>query len=83
MKFSAVQLLVERARAATNEFALTDENANLVGAICRQLDGLPLAIEFASSLVEVFGIAGLANRLDTRLKLMQTSMRGARFAIGR
>ncbi|THD63866.1 winged helix-turn-helix domain-containing protein [Phenylobacterium sp.] len=77
LTYPAVQLLVERASAATNGFVLGDENASLAGAICRQLDGLPLAIEFASALVGVFGIPGLASRLDTRLRLIQPDMRGA------
>jgi predicted ATPase len=78
LTYPAVQLLVERVRAATNGFALVDENAPLAGAICRQLDGLPLAIELASPLIGVFGLAGLASRLDTPLlRIIQTNKRGA------
>ena len=61
--YPAVQLLVERAAAIVEDFALTDANASLVAAICRRLDGLPLAIEFAAPRVEVRGIEGLAARL--------------------
>jgi DNA-binding winged helix-turn-helix (wHTH) protein len=46
--FSAVQLFVERVTAVVEDFALTDVNAPLVAEICRRLDGLPLAIEFAA-----------------------------------
>ena len=42
----AVQLFVQRARAAKSDFQLTEENASRVTEICRRLDGLPLAIEF-------------------------------------
>jgi|HubBroStandDraft_1064217.scaffolds.fasta_scaffold17847_2 predicted ATPase/DNA-binding winged helix-turn-helix (wHTH) protein len=65
--FPAVQLFVERVTAIVEEFVLTDANASLVVAICRGLDGLPLAIEFAAPRVEVLGVEGLAARLDDSL----------------
>ena len=68
--FPAVQLFVERVSAIVEDFALTDENAPLVVAICRRLDGLPLAIEFAAPRVEVLGIEGLADGLEDSLRLL-------------
>ncbi len=67
--FPAVQLFVERVTAIVEDFALTDANAPLVVEICRRLDGLPLAIEFAAPRVEVLGVEGLAARLDDSLLL--------------
>ena len=75
--FPAVQLFVERVTAIVEDFALTDANALLVVAICRRLDGLPLAIEFAAPRVEVLGIDDLAARLDDSLRLLETQRRAA------
>jgi len=75
--FPAVQLFVERVTAIVEDFALTDANAPLVVEICRKLDGLPLAIEFAAPRVEVLGIEGLAARLDDSLPLLGTRRRAA------
>jgi predicted ATPase/DNA-binding winged helix-turn-helix (wHTH) protein len=68
--FPAVQLFVERVTAIVEDFALTDANAPAVAEICRRLDGLPLAIEFAAPRVEVLGVEGLADRLDDSLQLL-------------
>ena len=75
--FPAVQLFVERVTAIVEDFALTDANAPLVVAICRRLDGLPLAIEFAAPRVEVLGVEGLAARLDDSLRLLGAQRRTA------
>jgi predicted ATPase/DNA-binding winged helix-turn-helix (wHTH) protein len=75
--FPAVQLFVERVAAIVEDFALTDANAPLVVAICRRLDGLPLAIEFAAPRVEALGIEDLAARLDNSLRLLETQRRAA------
>jgi predicted ATPase/DNA-binding winged helix-turn-helix (wHTH) protein len=75
--FPAVQLFVERVTAIVEDFALTDANARLVVAICRRLDGLPLAIEFAAPRVEVLGVEALAARLDDSLRLLGGQRRAA------
>jgi len=78
--FESVQLFVERARAVTPTFALTDANAPAVAEICERLDGLPLALELAAAVVPVLGVEALAARLDDALTLLS---RGKRTAIPR
>jgi predicted ATPase len=75
--FPAVQLFVERVTAIVEDFALTDANAPVVVAICRRLDGLPLAIEFAAPRVEALGVDGLAARLDDNLRRLLGAQRRA------
>jgi len=75
--FPAVQLFVERVTAIVDDFALTDANAPAIAGICRRLDGLPLAIEFAAPRVEVLGVEGLAARLDDSLQLLGARRRTA------
>lgn len=66
----SVALFVERARAARAGFALTDENAAAVAAICMRLDGLPLALELAAARVRILSPQALLARLDQRLALL-------------
>jgi predicted ATPase/DNA-binding SARP family transcriptional activator len=63
----AVQLFVERARLARPDFALTGANAIPVAAICRALDGLPLALELTSARVATQPLSDLASRLSEGL----------------
>jgi predicted ATPase/DNA-binding SARP family transcriptional activator len=73
----AVQLFVERARAALPSFALTDGNAAPVAEICRRLDGIPLAIELAAARVRVLAPEQIAGRLDDAFRLLSAGSRTA------
>lgn len=73
----AVQLFVSRAQAADPGFALTADNARAVAAICRRLDGIPLALELAATRVRSLGARALAARLDDRFRLLAGARRDA------
>src|SRR5712675_91546 len=77
LRYGAVRLFVERARAAMSSFSPDGRAAAAIAGICRHLDGIPLAIELAASRVAALGIEGLAARLDDRFTLLTGGHRTA------
>jgi predicted ATPase len=75
--FSAVELFNERATAAAEGFVLSDDDVPGVLEICRRLDGMPLALELAAAQIDVFGVKGLAARLEDRLAVLTRGRRTA------
>ena len=67
---AARALLVERAQAACPGLVLDEASAADLGAVCRRLDALPLAIELAAARLRLLGPADLLARLDHRLPLL-------------
>ena len=65
----AAQLFVQQAGMVRPGFAVTPDNAADIAAICRRLDGLPLAIELAASRVKLLAPRALLTRLDHSLGL--------------
>ncbi|HEV2073865.1 MAG TPA: AAA family ATPase [Thermomicrobiales bacterium] len=70
-------LFIERVRALVPGFTATDEVADVIDAICAQLDGLPLAIELAASRVPMLPPRALLARLEHRLDLLTGGPRDA------
>jgi len=74
-RVAAVALFVQRVRAIQPAFALNDDNAEDTAAICRRLDGLPLALELAASRMRLLSPRGLLARLERGLPLLAGGMR--------
>ncbi|MEI9996750.1 MAG: winged helix-turn-helix domain-containing protein [Rhizomicrobium sp.] len=77
LKSPAVQLFVERAEASGAAFRLEDADAPYVADICRQLDGIPLALELAAAWVGAVPPKTLAQQLDGHLLLEASAQRTA------
>ena len=73
----AVALFVGLARAVDPTFRLTDANASAVAGICRELDGLPLAIELAASRTNLLPPEALLARLTSGFGLLKGGMADA------
>ncbi|MDQ3513199.1 MAG: LuxR C-terminal-related transcriptional regulator [Chloroflexota bacterium] len=73
----SVRLFAQRALASDPGFALTTENVQAVGAICRRLDGLPLALELAAAKVRLLPPSALLPRLERALPILTGGVRDA------
>ncbi|WP_094194126.1 ATP-binding protein [Bradyrhizobium viridifuturi] len=74
---SAAQLLLARVRAHQQDFSPHGNQLRAVAAICRRLDGIPLAIEFAAARVATLGLEQVAARLDDRFSVLTGGRRTA------
>ena len=70
-EYEAVRLFVARARDNDPTFSLTDQNAALVAQICRDVDGIPLALELAAARVRVLSLGQIAERLSDRFRFLR------------
>ena len=91
LQFPAAQLFLDRAQAARPDFQITDANASAVARLCKELEGLPLALELASAqaltMTPTEMLASLGARFDflaarpARRRLMPARHRTLRSAI--
>ncbi len=72
LRFGAVRLFVERARAVSPGFVLTRETSSAVVRLCKRLDGMPLAIELAAARIRVISPDQILYRLDDRFHLLRS-----------
>jgi predicted ATPase len=70
LSYGAIELFVGRAQAVDPAFRLTDEHVAPIVDICRRLDGIPLAIEFAAARLPSLGLSMLRARLNERFDLL-------------
>jgi predicted ATPase len=75
--YPAVQVFLLRALAAGAKFPQTNKNYAAISEICRELDGIALAIEFAAARVATFGLAGTMTLLETGSRLQWQGCRNA------
>ncbi|MFM0553610.1 winged helix-turn-helix domain-containing protein [Paraburkholderia sediminicola] len=80
MASSAMQLFNARLSYGQSGMADDAHSVTLKAQICRRLDGIPLAIELAAARVQVFGVAGVSERLENLFELLTG---GARTALPR
>jgi predicted ATPase len=74
---SAVRLFIARTKALRSDFSPRDDDLPTIAAICRRLDGIPLAIEFAAARAATLGLQQVAARLDDRFGLLTIGRRTA------
>lgn len=71
----ALALLLARAQACDRRFRLQPGQTDRALELCRQLDGIPLAIEMAAARLPLLGLEGVLQRLDERLRLLVADRR--------
>ena len=75
--YEAIRLFADRAAASLPGFTIGPANVGAVAALCRALDGVPLAIELAAARVRALSVEQIAERLADRFGLLTTGNRAA------
>jgi predicted ATPase/DNA-binding winged helix-turn-helix (wHTH) protein len=77
VQYSAVELFVARTKALNAGFSPHADDLASIATICRRLDGIPLAIEFAAARAAVFSVQLVAAGLHDRFALLTAGRRTA------
>ena len=77
LEHSAVELFVARTQALDSDFSPHGDDLFSIASICRHLDGIPLAIEFAAARAATLGLPEVASRLEDRFGLLTGGRRTA------
>ncbi len=77
LEHSAVELFITRTQALESNFLARAEDLPVIAAICRRLDGIPLAIEFAAARAATLGVRQVAVGLRDRFSLLSSGRRAA------
>lgn len=77
MQFESARLFLERASFAVSDFNLRADETPLVAQICRQLDGIPLALELAAARLKALSLQEIADGLNNRFGLLSRGNRAA------
>jgi predicted ATPase/DNA-binding CsgD family transcriptional regulator len=75
-EYASLRLFQDRASAVAPGFVVDRANALIVSAVCRRLDGLPLAIELAAAWMRVISPEQLLARLEDRFRLLRRTEYG-------
>ena len=75
--YSAVQLFIARTKVLCSDFSPDEAALSRIASICEGLDGMPLAIEFASACAAAIGLQEIENRLSDRFGLLTGGRRTA------
>src|SRR5436190_1544039 len=70
VQYDAVRLFIQRAQALKEDFTFSPDNSDAIAALCRKLDGLPLAIELAAARIRYLSPQAILDRLQDSLALL-------------
>lgn len=82
IRHGAIRLFQDQAQAVDRTFRLNPDNVSTVISLCRQLDGMALAIKYAAERLPMFGLMGVHSQLNESLKILSVVRRGGSYGDG-